>query len=67
MLNAAVEKGIEVIRRVGGLEVLLVTEQTIALVIRRVGGLEVIRAAMPDSLKVIRRVGGLEVCSHHEP
>ena len=40
MLNAAVEKGIEVIRREGGLEVLLVTEQTIALVIRRVGVLE---------------------------
>ena len=41
MLNAAVEKGIEVIRRVGGLEGLPRSGQRLCAVIRRVGGLEV--------------------------
>ena len=51
----------KVIRRVGGLEVLAVTNTRHLLVIRRVGGLEDKDDDRSNSSPVIRRVGGLEV------
>ena len=52
---------IEVIRRVGGLEVVLVSSLCPDGVIRRVGGLEDKFRCIRVRARVIRRVGGLEV------
>ena len=51
----------QVIRRVGGLEVPMFPQGKLCLVIRRVGGLEEHRNARHRKKSVIRRVGGLEV------
>ena len=50
-----------VIRRVGGLEVIITLSFLVLVVIRRVGGLEDNDAANHLDSDVIRRVGGLEV------
>ena len=50
----------DVIRRVGGLEVMVLAIANGVVVIRRVGGLEEIQTFKPYSGYVIRRVGGLE-------
>ena len=52
--------GFFVIRRVGGLEVLLCPHRDCRCVIRRVGGLEDIAVEEQPPPIVIRRVGGLE-------
>ena len=50
-----------VVRRVGGLEVLVVWRLQDRSVVRRVGGLEVLSARLRRLPEVVRRVGGLEV------
>ena len=61
MLRAGTDKGLYVIRRVGGLEVRQAALFTSGHVIRRVGGLEDQGEKYDASESVIRRVGGLEV------
>lgn len=51
---------LNVIRRVGGLEVYRIRHTCIPFVIRRVGGLEVFAIPILSVVPVIRRVGGLE-------
>lgn len=49
-----------VVRRVGGLEEMLLESGSHTDVVRRVGGLEVRRGLRPPASGVVRRVGGLE-------
>ena len=53
----------DVIRRVGGLEVVHLLLPWFVQVIRRVGGLEDVVHIVERQILVIRRVGGLEVIS----
>ena len=61
MKSRDIRRQYEVIRRVGGLEVIDVDCGIFSRVIRRVGGLEEIRGGSSPERGVIRRVGGLEV------
>ena len=56
----------QVIRRVGGLEVRHELQRQAKIVIRRVGGLEEHMILEGTALFVIRRVGGLEVSENIE-
>ncbi len=55
---------VNVIRRVGGLEEPLPTQEEEKAVIRRVGGLEVYASNAEKFGEVIRRVGGLKMFHH---
>ena len=61
MKNKRPDKWRDVIRRIGGLEIIAVHCKTSFCVIRRIGGLEIDEREALRRMPVIRRIGGLEM------